>query len=100
MANEHLPLDMMQHEIKPFAVMKNSDADELSCEHGSGAEEREMSGKPLLTVDKNFICSKNDICTNEQLEILKSLEEVSTGKPPDQIFFTTSGQDIQRELPI
>ena len=30
-----------------------------------------MSGKPILTVYKNDICSKNDICINEQLEVVK-----------------------------
>ena len=46
-----------------------------------------VSGKPILTVDKNYICSKNGMCTNEQLQILKPLEEITTGKPPDQNFF-------------
>ena len=46
-----------------------------------------MSKKPILTVDENDTCTKNYICTNEQLQILKSLEEVTTRKPPDQDSF-------------
>ena len=39
---------------------------------GSWAEEREISGKPILTVHKYYICTKNNICTNEKLQVLKS----------------------------
>ena len=51
--------------------------------------------KAILTVDKNYICSKNDINTNEQLEIVKPLEEVTTGKPPDQDSFLVSPQAVR-----
>ena len=73
----------MQYEIKNLAVMRNNNADEFSREHCSNAEKREMSGKPILTVEKNYICTKNIICTKKKFEFLKSLEEVTTGKPPD-----------------
>ena len=86
---------MVKYEIKHHAVTRNNNADEPSPEHGSRAEEREMSGKPILTVDKNYICSKNVIYTNEQLQILKYLEEVTTGKLLDQDSFQVSPQVVK-----
>ena len=48
-----------------------------------------LSGKPILNV------TKNDICTNEQLDILKSLKEVTIGKPPYQVSFLVSPQVVR-----
>ena len=87
MADEHLPLDVVKYEIEHLAVTRNNNADEPSPEHGSRAEEREMSGKPILTVDKNYICSKNGIYTNEQLQILKSLEKSPQENHSTRILF-------------
>ena len=48
-----------------------------------------LSGKPTLTV------AKNEICPYKQLEVLQSLEELITRKPPDQDSFQVSPQVVR-----